>query len=184
MQTIGLDEVGRGCWAGPLLAAAVRLREQIDGLTDSKKLTAKRRKLLSDEIKLKADYGIGWVTHTEVDQLGLTAAVGLAMSRAISQLEIADDLIIIDGNYNYLPDHAKVQTLIKADALVPEVSAASILAKVARDEYMAEQALLFPGYGFENHVGYGTAVHIAALKQLGITELHRLSYKPIKAFMV
>lgn len=183
MQIVGIDEVGRGCWAGPLVAAAVLLWEPIDGLNDSKVLTKKEREKLAAVIKQSADYGVGWVSPLEVDELGLTAAVSLAMNRAVEQITSGYDEIIIDGNYNYLPGMKNVKTLVKADSLIPEVSAASILAKVVRDTYMAEQASQFPNYGFDTHVGYGTAAHIAALKNFGICELHRLSYKPIQSFM-
>lgn len=182
-KTVGIDEVGRGCWAGPLLAAAVLLREPIEGLNDSKVLTKKRRAQLAVEIKEKSDYGIGWVSPKEVDELGLTVATKTAMHRALDQITSTYDQVIIDGNYNYLPDNNKVQVLIKADSLIPSASAASIIAKVARDDYMAKQSLAFPAYGFEQHVGYGTALHIQALKEFGICDLHRLSYKPIRALL-
>lgn len=183
--TIGLDEVGRGCWAGPLVAAAVLLAAPIDGLNDSKLLSAKRREQLSSVITEQAlAYGVGWVSAKEVDELGLTKAVGLAMQKAISQLNTDKyDEIIIDGNINYLPDMPRSKAVIKADGSVASVSAASIIAKVARDKYMYNLALEFPGYGFDKHVGYGTKQHLLALKQLGICREHRLSYKPIKAII-
>lgn len=188
-MTIGIDEVGRGCWAGPLVAGAALLREPIAGLKDSKLLSLKKREELDAIIREQAiAYGLGWVTPREVDELGLTAAVALAMRRALDELRAmspeADRAdIIIDGSQNFLPEEPRAATLIKADMTVPSVSAASIIAKVARDRYMAEAASTFPGYGFEKHVGYGTAAHIAALKQHGICELHRKSYKPIRKIM-
>ncbi|MES2970868.1 MAG: ribonuclease HII [Patescibacteria group bacterium] len=183
---VGIDEVGRGCWAGPLVAAAVCLKQPIPGLTDSKLLSRKKRAELSKEITLSSNYGLGWVWPAEVDQLGLTKATEVAMQSAIQSLSMYDyGEVIIDGNYLYniisFCKNRPCRALVKADSLVPAVSAASIIAKVARDQYMAQQALKYPGYGFEAHVGYGTARHLAALRSLGITDIHRRSYKPIKA---
>lgn len=183
MIIVGVDEVGRGCWAGPLVAGAVALRGVIPGLADSKKLSAKRRQSLNTLIYQQADCGLGWVTPSEVDQLGLTAAVRAAMERAVAALSQRYDEIIIDGNYNFLAQLPGTRALIKADDTVPAVSAASIIAKVARDTFMTEQAALFPAYGFEKHVGYGTSLHIAALQQYGPCKIHRMSYKPIRALL-
>jgi ribonuclease HII len=181
VNVIGIDEAGRGCWAGPLVAAAVILGAPIEGLADSKQLTASKRDALATTIKEKAlAYGIGWVWPSEIDQLGLTHATTAAMSEALSQIEIAYDEIIIDGNYNYLPEYS-VRTMIKADALVPVVSAASILAKTERDAYMMKIAKVYPDYHFEKNVGYGTQMHINCLKLNGTSAIHRLSFKPIKA---
>lgn len=180
---IGIDEVGRGCWAGPLVVGAVILNRTIPGLTDSKVLTALQRKALSVLIHDQAAAcATGWVTPQEVDQLGLTAATGLAIERAITHIPIYDELII-DGSVNFIPDNPKARTMVRADAVVPAVSAASIIAKVARDDYMAEQHLLYPSYGFDTHVGYGTAKHKQALVDCGVTKLHRLSYKPIQLIL-
>ena len=186
---VGIDEVGRGCWAGPLVAGAVVLGESIEGLRDSKKLSKKRREVLAEQVHTTAtSVGIGWVTPAEVDALGLTKAVQLAMLRAIKQITCDYDEIIIDGSLNFFRNVTglkteNIQTLIHADDLVPEVSAASIIAKVARDNRMAELAVQYPGYGFEKHVGYGTPAHIAALQQLGVTDIHRKSYKPIQHYL-
>ena len=184
---IGIDEVGRGCWAGPLVAAAVKLgpSEAIEGVTDSKALSAKRRQLLCNAIKTKAsDIGIGWVWPTEINKIGLTESVRLAMQRAVAEIEIsAKDQVVIDGNIDYLA-LPNSQAVIKADGSVTAVSAASIIAKVARDEYMQELAEKYPDYGFERHVGYGTAQHTLALKTHGvISEVHRLNYRPIKVLL-
>lgn len=187
--TVGIDEVGRGCWAGPLVAGAVVLGEPIEGLRDSKKLSKKRREVLAGQIHATASgVGIGWVTPAEVDTLGLTKAVQLAMLRAMKQIGCEYDEIIIDGSINFFRNVTglktdNIQTLIRADDLIPAVSAASIVAKVARDNRMAELAVEYPGYGFEKHVGYGTAAHIAALQQFGITDIHRKSYKPIRELL-
>lgn len=181
MITVGIDEAGRGCWAGPLVAAAVVLKEPVDGLADSKTLTRKKRQELARLIYVKAEVGIGWVSAADIDKIGLTEAVVQAMKTALNQIEIDYDVVIIDGNFNYIADNAKVRTMIKADALIQEVSAASIIAKVARDNYMIEASQKFPEYKFDLHVGYGTALHHSLLKIYGACELHRLSYKPVKA---
>lgn len=181
---VGIDEVGRGCWAGPVVAAAVLLGKPVTGLKDSKKTTAKQRQLLTGLVQATAaSYGIGWASAEYVDQHGLTQAVRFAMQQALDQITQPYGKVIIDGSFNFLADNQKTETLIKADDTVPAVSAASIIAKVARDAYMAEQALNFPGYGFERHVGYGTAAHSTALRALGPCQLHRMSYKPLKALV-
>ncbi len=179
---VGVDEVGRGCWAGPLVAGAVLLDKPIEGLKDSKKLTKLQREKLEVTIRAKAvAIGLGWVEPAEIDSVGLTEAVRLAMHRAVAEITAQYSEIIIDGNYNFLADIPNTSTLVKADDLIPAVSAASIVAKVARDNWMAEHAATqFPGYGFEKHVGYGTAVHRQALADFGVCALHRLSYKPVK----
>jgi ribonuclease HII len=181
---MGIDEVGRGCWAGPVVAGAVILKRRIPGLADSKKLTKAKREVLDVHIRKQAvAFGLGWVTPAEVDDLGLTEAVRLAMQRAVDQIQADCDEIIIDGNYNYLPNDSRSRAVIKADDKVAAVSAASIIAKVARDKYMAEMATTYPAYKFESHVGYGTAMHRAALKIHGVCDLHRKSYAPIKVLL-
>lgn len=151
---------------------------------DSKKLSAKNRKILSELIASEAhSYALGWVSPAEVDELGLTEAVRLAMQRAVEQLVITEGKIIIDGNINYLAHLPNTEVLIKADDSVPAVSAASILAKVARDEHMHQISSKYPEYSFEKHVGYGTKVHIDALRRFGVTPIHRKSYKPVKALL-
>jgi ribonuclease HII len=181
---VGIDEVGRGCWAGPVVAGAVLLSDPIPGLKDSKKLSKQQREALTILINEQAmAIGIGWVSALEVDTIGLTAAVGLAMSRALDQIEADYNEIIIDGSFNFLADNPKASTLVKADDLIPAVSAASIVAKVARDNYMIELGDQLPEYGFESHVGYGTARHLAALRAHGITSHHRKSYKPVAALL-
>lgn len=183
MTLIGIDEVGRGCWAGPLVAGAVLLLRPIEGLTDSKALTAKQRNALSDLIYANAQIGLGWVSAQEVDEFGLTKAVSIAMHRAVEELSADADDIVIDGNYNYLPEMDNTRVLIKADLLIPSVSAASIVAKFARDAYMQNLAKTMPEYGFDSHVGYGTKAHIDALHKYGVSNEHRKSYKPIKALL-
>lgn len=184
MMTVGIDEVGRGCWAGPVVAGAVVLAQPISGLKDSKKLSKHQREKLGFMINEQAAaIGIGWVSAKEVDTIGLTAAVRLAMSRALDEIQVEYDAIIIDGNFNFLADNPKATTIVKADDLIPAVSAASIVAKVARDNYMADLSLQFPHYGFESHVGYGTAKHLAALHAHGVTGHHRKTVKPVAALL-
>ena len=181
---IGVDEVGRGCWAGPLVAGVVELSETIDGLTDSKLLSKKKREQLDLLIREQAaQFALGWVWPAEIDELGLTEAVRLAMQRAVDKLTIADKRIIVDGNINYLKDTLGSSCMIKADLTTPEVSAASIIAKVARDAYMSELATRHREYGFESHVGYGTKQHVQALASLGVIhDVHRMSYKPVARY--
>jgi ribonuclease HII len=186
---LGIDEVGRGPWAGPLVVGAVVLGDvPIVGLTDSKKLTKKKRNEFDILIrKYAAGYGIGWVSAEEIDHIGLSRALVEATKRAVEQVHTPYDTIIIDGTVNFLAGTTKgkyVTTLIKADLLEPSVSAASIIAKVARDTFMEEQDALYPGYGFSSHVGYGTSFHIQAIEDLGVTPLHRLSFKPLMKYRV
>lgn len=186
MNIIGIDEVGRGCWAGPLVAAAVEFAEDVEivGLTDSKKLTAKRRAFLIHEIQAKAiNIGVGWVFPKEINVLGLTETVRLAMQKAIDQINLNGQQVVIDGNYNYLPHIQNSTAVVKADGSLQAASAASVIAKVLRDEYMAQLALKYPDYGFEKHVGYGTLVHRQALGKYGVLPVHRLQYKPIKKIL-
>jgi ribonuclease HII len=183
-MTVGVDEVGRGCWAGPLVAGAVVLRSRIAGLKDSKKLTKQQREHLDVLIRKKAlAIGLGWVTPQELDGLGLTGAVRLAMQRAVAEIKVPYDELIVDGNYNFLKDNSQSRCLIRADDTIAAVSAASIVAKVARDRYMQEIALQYPGYYFERHVGYGTTAHAGALETLGICDLHRRSFAPVQALL-
>jgi ribonuclease HII len=184
---LGIDEVGRGPWAGPLVVGAVVLGgAEIDGLTDSKKLTKKRREALDILIRDQAaGFGLGWVAAHELDEIGLSAALVLATKRAVEQVKVPYHEIIIDGTINFLKDTTKgrfVTTLAKADLLVPSVSAASIIAKVARDRYMAEQDAVYEGYKFASHAGYGTAAHRAAIELNGVTPLHRLSFAPLAMY--
>lgn len=177
---VGIDEVGRGAWAGPMVVGAVVLGgEEIPGLTDSKKLTPKRREILNLQIKQSAaGIGIGWVSAKIIDTIGLSAALKLAAQRALAGITCDYDQIIIDGTIKLIDD-PRVTTMKQADLLVPSVSAASIIAKVARDHYMSVIADTFPEYAFERHVGYGTAVHSAAIAEHGITPIHRTSFAPI-----
>lgn len=177
MAIIGVDEVGRGCLAGPLLVCAVELLVPVAGLTDSKKLSKKRRQELAPKITASNPVGYGWVAADTIDDIGLSAALSLGAAIALSELEPADQPIIVDGNVQYYPWLQNSKTVIKADLSEPAVSAASIVAKVARDNYMEEINTQYPGYGFSQHVGYGTLVHRQAIKKLGLSKIHRQSFK-------
>lgn len=181
MITLGIDEVGRGPLAGPVVVAAVILGCEVpDGLDDSKKLSPKKRACLATEIKKTATaIGIGWVSASNIDQFGISKALKLATTKAVAQIKAPHDQIIIDGQINFLPDNPKVVTMIKADGRIKPVSAASIVAKVARDEYMKRLAAIFPEYGFDKHSGYGTATHLAAIKKHGPSPVHRFSFAPL-----
>ncbi len=174
----GVDEAGRGPLAGPVCAAAVILPPnlEIPGLNDSKKLSDKRRRELFPIIQESAvAYGIAFADHLEIDELNILQATYLAMERAIAQLQQKPDLALIDGN------RAKdfgipVETVIHGDSLSASIAAASILAKVTRDDYMLRMAEEYPNYGFEIHKGYGTKAHYTALREFGPCEIHRLSF--------
>ncbi len=182
---IGIDEVGRGCWAGPLVVGAVLLPREhgIIGLDDSKKLSAKKRRELADIVMSKYKYGLGWVSALEIDEIGLSAALRLASVRAYDAVGDSVAKIVIDGTVNFLAEYYPDRDVVvvpKADGSVPAVSAASIVAKVARDDYMLKQDKIYTGYSFSRHVGYGTAAHREALARLGPTPLHRMSFAPLK----
>jgi ribonuclease HII len=178
----GIDEVGRGAWAGPVVAGAVILppRVRLAGVTDSKLLTARRRVELADIIRRRAiAIGLGWVEAAELDIHGLTWAVYQSGLRALADLDHPYDAVLLDGSHNYLRGHCHSEAIIRGDQLSLSIAAASIIAKVARDQFMTQQHELYPEYHFATNKGYGTAVHIAALK-LGLTPLHRRSYKPVQ----
>ncbi|MBR3157136.1 ribonuclease HII [Candidatus Saccharibacteria bacterium] len=191
MPILGIDEVGRGPLAGPLVVGAVILpadeKPWFKELKDSKKLTAKKREALSELILAESASGLGWVPASELDQIGISKALCLAAKRAVKSVQALHtpfSQIIIDGNFNFLkhtPLEPYVTTCVKADALIREVSAASIIAKVARDKYMKNLATKYPNYGFEKHVGYGTKVHVAAIYKYGLTPEHRKSFEPCKS---
>ena len=174
----GVDEAGRGPLAGPVCAAAVILPPNIEipGLDDSKKLSDKRRRELFPVIKeLAVSYGIAFADHNEIDDINILQATYLAMERAIAQLNIKPEIALIDGNRTK-DFGVPVQTVIHGDSLSASIAAASILAKVTRDDYMLELASQYPQYGFEIHKGYGTKAHYAALQQYGACPIHRLTF--------
>ena len=178
--------MGRGCWAGPVVAAAVSLPYglKLEKLNDSKLVSLQGRLRLDREIRRTAlSIRLGWASAEEVDQQGLTWAVRQSSLRALVHLGQLPDIVILDGRHNFLQDLYSSQAIIKADALVVPVSAASIVAKVARDGYMALMDTRYPGYGFGVHMGYGTQRHRQALRELGISPLHRRSYRPIKELL-
>ncbi len=200
MTVLGIDEVGRGPWAGPLVIGAVILPSHenlsdaeysekypwVSELTDSKKLSVKKRETLNEVILKEAPAtGLGWVSAAELDEVGLANALCLAARRAVEQVQKAHvpfNEIIIDGTKNFLAG-TKLENFVtilpKADFLIKEVSAASIIAKVARDHYMYELDQKYPEYGFGKHVGYGTAAHQKALETFGLCPEHRRSFRPI-----
>lgn len=174
----GVDEAGRGPLAGPVCAAAVILPPnlEIPGLNDSKKLSDKKRRELYPVIKEKAvAYGIAFADQSEIDRINILQATYLAMERAMAQLTVKPDIALIDGNRAKdfgLP----VQTVVHGDSLSASIAAASVLAKVTRDDLMLEMAQKYPGYGFEIHKGYGTKAHYAALEELGPCPIHRMTF--------
>ncbi|MFV8818272.1 ribonuclease HII [Haliea sp. E17] len=181
----GVDEVGRGPLAGDVVAAAVILdpARPIAGLRDSKKLTAARRETLAEEIRARA---LGWcvarASVAEIDELNILQASLLAMHRAVEGLVPQPGFVLVDGNR--LPRWPyRAEPVVKGDDRVPAIAAASILAKVQRDAELVELEALYPGYGFAAHKGYPTAVHLAALRELGVTPAHRRSFAPVRALL-
>lgn len=183
--TAGVDEAGRGPLMGPVVAAAVILNDlhPIKGLADSKKLTARQRDKLYDEIRAKAlCCSIAMASVEEIDQLNILQATMLAMKRAVEGLRLKPYKALVDGNR--LPTISMLaEAIVKGDATVPAISAASILAKVTRDRWCAEYDLLFPQYGFASHKGYGTAAHLLALREHGVCPQHRKSFAPVAALL-
>ena len=191
MAILGIDEVGRGPLAGPLVVGAVILpedeKEWYKELRDSKKLSPKKRERLDSLIRTDATVGLGWATNIEIDDVGISEALHLATRRAVKEVQkqrTPFSQIIIDGKVNFLKNTALaryVSTVVKADDLIREVSAASIVAKVARDKYMVGLAEKYPEYGFEKHMGYGTVKHRQAIAEKGICPEHRCSFEPCKS---
>lgn len=174
----GVDEAGRGPLAGPVCAAACILPRglEIEGLNDSKKLTEKCREALYDVICEKAiTYGIAFASVEEIEELNILGATYLAMNRAIAQLSVVPELALIDGNRNEKIE-VPSQAVVKGDSRCADIAAASILAKVTRDRYMLEMSKQYPEYGFEKHKGYGTKAHYEAIRNHGVTPIHRPSF--------
>ena len=178
----GVDEVGRGPLAGPVVTAAVILdpANPITGLNDSKKLTERRREVLAEEIKERAlAWSIGRAEVEEIDEINILQATMLAMCRAVEGLPIKADYLLIDGNRLPTNLSCPAEAVVKGDSRVEVISAASILAKVSRDREMVMMAEQYPGYGLEKHKGYPTRAHVAALNEIGVTPIHRRSFRPV-----
>lgn len=180
-NVVGMDEAGRGSWAGPVVAAAVMLPHglRLPGLNDSKLVRPEKREMLFEKITAACDYGIGIASHEEVDEFGLLHATFLAFQRALESLKTKPDHILIDGrdHFSFAIPHTSI---IRGDQTVRCISAASILAKVTRDKLMIEYAAEYPQYGFAIHKGYGTQSHQRALRDYGPCDLHRKSYAPLQ----
>ncbi len=182
MLIAGVDEVGRGPLAGPVMAAAVILgaNHPIEGIMDSKKLSEKKRTILAETIKVHAiSWALGSASVLEIDELNIHRATLLAMQRAIEGLSVRPDHIQVDGKFLPAVNYA-MEAIIGGDASVPVIGAASIVAKVTRDKLMIAYDGQYPCYGFAQHKGYGTAGHLAAIRQFGITTIHRRSFAPIR----
>lgn len=183
LRVAGVDEVGRGCLAGPVVAAAVVLDAPIDGLRDSKQLSPRARARLANDIRQRAlAWAVGSASVAEIDALNILQASLLAMRRAVAALPLVPDAVEVDGNQDPrfgLP----TRCIVGGDGLRPAIMAASILAKTDRDRWMTEWADHEPGYGHERHKGYGTAQHLAALRVLGPGEAHRMSFAPCRRFV-
>lgn len=177
----GVDEVGRGCLAGPVVAAAVILPEEchIEGLHDSKKLTSKQRERLAIAIKEKAlAYAISEVSPAEIDKINILQATYRAMNKAIVSLSLTPEYLLIDGNRFINSTDIPFETIVGGDDKVASIAAASILAKTYRDHLMIQYAQKYPGYDWEHNMGYGTPKHLEGIRQKGVTPLHRLSFSP------
>jgi len=181
----GVDEVGRGPLAGPVVAAAVILDDdqEIQGLRDSKMLSEKKRYHLADEIRARsACWGTGRAEIDEIDELNIFNASLLAMQRAVRALDVMPECVLVDGTHCPELD-CDVRAIVKGDQLIPAISAASIIAKVTRDDEMVAMDKQYPGYGFARHKGYPTRQHLQAIQELGICAIHRRSYAPVKRFI-
>lgn len=198
---LGMDEVGRGCLAGPLVVGCVILNGDtfIGGLNDSKKLNKKKREIILKSIKREAkDCSLCYISAKKIDKIGISKSLELAYSLALSKINVIPDFILIDGNINFLKstmdkniskiisdlnikrfENVPIITIIKGDGKISAISAASILAKQSRDHYMELVSDIYPEYGFSDHVGYGTKKHLDAIKEKGILDIHRRSFRPI-----
>lgn len=202
---LGMDEVGRGCLAGPLVVGCVVLNGDtfIDGLNDSKKLTKKKRETILKSIKREAkDCSLYYISAKKIDEFGISKSLELAYLLALSEINVIPDFILIDGNINFLKnvinkdarkisfdldvkrfENVPIITIIKGDGKISAISAASILAKQSRDHYMELVSDIYPEYGFSDHVGYGTKKHLDAIKEKGILDIHRRSFRPISEML-
>jgi len=174
----GVDEVGRGCLAGPVIAAAVILKNPISELKDSKQISPSKREALSKAIKKQSIFSFGSISNNKIDEINIHQATLLAMQEAIISLPITPDLVYVDGKF--IPNvEVNCKAVIGGDKLIPEISAASIIAKVHRDEFMKQLDKKYPIYAFAQNKGYGTAHHLNALKESGHTSFHRKSFKGV-----
>ncbi len=182
---IGVDEVGRGCLAGPVFAAAIKLDLNIfpEGINDSKKLSKPQRVKIFKQLTKKCEYSIGIASVTEIEKFNILQSSLLAMNRALEKINIKDYVILVDGNFS--PDKNKnIKTIIKGDQKYISIAAASIIAKVSRDLFMEKLSIKFPNYHWEKNCGYGTKKHLEAIKKFGITEHHRKTFSPIHNLLI
>ena len=174
----GIDEVGRGCLAGPVVAASVILKNPIQGIKDSKKLSPKRREQLNFEIMEKSIFGIGIATNQEIDEMNILQASLLAMRRSLENLDIKPKKVLVDGMHIFKTS-IEIEPIVGGDNLVPSISAASIIAKVYRDKLMTEYSKEFPNFGFQKHKGYPTRHHREMLRKYGSTRIHRRTFRGV-----
>jgi len=181
----GVDEAGRGPWAGPVVAAAVVINPEFcpDGINDSKKLSREKRERLFDELINICDFGVGIVPEQFIDELNILGATKLAMRNAVEHLVRKPQIVLVDGNQKFPLNDIEVHTVIKGDSKSLSIAAASIIAKVTRDRIMDDLHKEFPQYGWNSNSGYGTSAHIEALQKHGICKYHRKSYAPIKKLL-
>jgi ribonuclease HII len=182
---IGVDEVGRGCLAGPVFAAAIRLDQDnfLKEINDSKKLSILQRMKIFKELTKKCEYSIGIASVKEIEKFNILQSSLLAMNRALKKINIKDHIILVDGNFS--PDKNKnIKTIVKGDQKCVSIAAASIIAKVSRDLFMAKLSIKFPNYNWEKNCGYGTKKHLEAIKKFGITEHHRKTFSPIHNLLI
>ena len=174
----GVDEVGRGCLAGPVIAASVILKRPIKGLMDSKRLSSKKREDLSQIIKENSIFAIGAAESQEIDQINILQASLLAMQRSLEKLDMQPKKVLVDGNHIF-ETSIEIEAIVGGDNLIPSISAASIIAKVFRDRLMMAYSKEFPNYGFDKHKGYPTKLHKEMLKKYGLTRIHRRTFKGV-----
>ena len=174
----GIDEVGRGCLAGPVVAASVILKNPIQGIKDSKKLSPKRREQLSFEIMEKSIFGIGIATNQEIDEINILKASLLAMQRSLEKLDVKPRKVLVDGTHIF-ETPIEIESIVGGDNLIPSISAASIIAKVYRDKLMTDYSKEFPNFGFQKHKGYPTTLHREMLRKYGSTRIHRRTFRGV-----
>lgn len=175
---VGIDEVGRGCLAGPVVAASVILKKPLTGLMDSKKLSKIKRENLSIEIMNNSIYAFGLASNYEIDEINILQASLLAMKRSVENLNVKPKKILVDGAYTF-PCSIDIQSIVGGDNLVPSISAASIIAKVYRDKLMTDYSKEFPNFGFQKHKGYPTTLHREMLRKYGSTRIHRRTFRGV-----